>query len=238
MHVLSIVHEDDAGPGIFAEAAEQSGWDLVTWTPGKGPAPDLHEAEAVWTFGGSMHPDQDAEHAWLEEERNLLTHAIDHGMPILGVCLGAQVLASAAGSKPHASTRPEIGWEEVTLTDAGAEDPMVSPMGPSFEAFEWHSYEIPLPDGAHELARSESCLQAFRIDPFIWGVQFHIEVTRTDALGWIESYGGDAAVGEAGVELPAFREETEAKIGAWNELGRTLATRFLAMTTLALRRPG
>ena len=238
MHVISIIHEDDAGAGVFAEAAEQAGFDTVTWQPGSGPPPDLHEADALWTFGGSMHPDQDGDHAWMQEERDVLTHAIDHKMPILAVCLGAQLLAQAAGAKPSPAATPEIGWYDVELTEAGDEDPLLGALRPGFEAFEWHSYEIPLPDGAHELARSGGCLQAFRVDPFVWGIQFHAEVSRADALGWIETYGpGEAAVA-AGVDLPAFRLDTAAKIDAWNELGRTMATRFLAISTLALRRSG
>jgi GMP synthase (glutamine-hydrolysing) len=238
MQLLSIVHEDDAGPGVFSAAAEQTGFDVTTWVPGRGELPDVHDFEAVWTFGGSMHPDQDADHPWLVEERDLLIHAIDHKKPILGVCLGAQVLASAAGSTPRPAARPEIGWKRVEVTAEGEADPLLGPLAPAFDAFEWHSYEIPLPDGAIELARNDLCLQAFRIDPLVWGIQFHAEVTQTDALGWIRDYGNDDAAKEAGIDKEGFVEETEAKIAAWNEIGRTIALAFLSISTLALRRPG
>lgn len=237
MRALSIVHEDDAGPGVFAGAAERAGCELVSWQPGRGEPPELADFDAVMTFGGSMHADQDDVHAWLRQEKELLSAALEAEMPILAVCLGAQLLAEAGGSPSRPASRPEVGWYKVELTGKGATDPVVGPLGPSFEAFEWHGYEILLPEGAVELARNEVCLQAFRIDPFAWGIQFHIEVSREDALGWIETYGREEAAVGAGVVLPAFREQTTAKIGAWNELGATLCTRFLAIATLALRRP-
>jgi GMP synthase-like glutamine amidotransferase len=238
MRALSIVHEDDAGPGVFAAAAERAGFDLATWTPGRGEAPDLADVDALMSFGGSMHADQEEAYPWLREEKELLMDALDSKLPILGVCLGAQLLSEAAGSAPRPASRPEIGWYEVELTAEGGDDPLIGPLGPSFEAFEWHSYEVPLPDGAVELARSTVCLQAYRIDPFVWGIQFHAEVSREDALGWIDTYGREEAALAVGVDPPTFRQETATRIDAWNELGATLCTRFLAMATLALRRPG
>jgi GMP synthase-like glutamine amidotransferase len=220
--LLSIVHEADAGPGVFADAVGTSGFEILEWVPGSSGAPEPGEFDALWTFGGSMHPDQHDAHPWLIEETALLAGALEEGKPVLGVCLGAQVVAAAAGSRPKPAARPEVGWFDVQLTDAGRDDPVLGPGGSPFEAFEWHSYEIPLPAGAVELARNDLCLQAFRIGEAAWGIQFHAEVTRTDTLGWIRDYGS-----EAGIDKAALGGESEAKIDGWNDYGRALAERFL-----------
>ena len=99
---------------------------------------------------------------------------------MLGVCLGAELIAEAEGTATRRATRPEIGWYDVKLTAAGASDPVLGPTGPRFQALEWHSYEVVLPSRATALARSDSCLQAFRIGGHAWGIQFHAEATGAD----------------------------------------------------------
>jgi GMP synthase-like glutamine amidotransferase len=229
--LLSIVHEADAGPGVFAEAVEPAGFEVVEWVPGRTDPPQPGDFDALWTFGGSMHPDQHEAHPWLIEEIALLAGALEEDKPVLGVCLGAQVVAAAAGSQPRAAARPEVGWFDVALTSAGREDPVLGPGGSPFDAFEWHSYEIPLPAGGVELARNDLCLQAFRVGEAAWGIQFHAEVTRTDTLGWIRDYGP-----EAGIDQDTLTEESERKIAGWNDYGRGLAARFLE--TAAERQAG
>ena len=93
----------------------------------------------------------------------LLGELLECGTPLLGLCLGGQLVAQAAGAEPGRAPRPEIGWHAVELTAEGGDDPLLGPLAPGFEAFQWHSYEFPLPAGAVALARSDVCLQAARI---------------------------------------------------------------------------
>ena len=150
MRALSIVHQPDAGPGVFAEAIRSEGWKLDAWNiaDDADPPADPVGYDAVFSYGGAMHPDQEPEHPWLAPEKALLADLLAREVPLFGVCLGAQILAEAAGVATRRSTVPEIGWYEVELTSAGRDDPVMSPLAPSFEAFGWHSYECPLPPDA------------------------------------------------------------------------------------------
>src|SRR5437016_10067866 len=139
MRALVIVHQADAGPGVFADAIVEAGWDVEAWSPFDQPQPpDVDRYDAILTFGGAMHPDQDSEHRWLATERDLLVACIDRDTPLLGVCLGAELVAQAAGGRAERALEPEIGWFEIEATDAGADDPLLAGLPPRFEAFQWH----------------------------------------------------------------------------------------------------
>jgi len=229
MRALAIVHQWDAGPGVFADAARRQGWELQEWLiTGGNPPPDaVSNFQAVMVFGGAVHADQEAAHPWLRNEKQLLAALLGRGMPLLGVCLGAQMLAEAAGAPARRAAAPEIGWVEVQVTNAGATDPLIGPLAPRLSAFEWHSYEFPLPAGAVALARSPTCLQAFRVGECAWGIQFHAEVTAADARHWIEDYRSDADAVRIGLKPDALRAATDRSIEAWNTVGRGICERFL-----------
>jgi GMP synthase-like glutamine amidotransferase len=229
VRVLAIVQQRDAGPGVFAEAIRERGDQLDEWVlPEGGPPPaDPLGYDAVFTLGGAMNVDEAGEHPWLTDELALLRELLAAEVPLLGLCLGGQLVAAAAGAKPGRAPRPEIGWHRVELTPEGLEDPLLRALAPGFEAFQWHSYEFPLPPGAVALARSEISLQSCRIGERAWAIQFHPEVSRTDALAWIDDYRSDPDAVRIGVDPVALRTETEAKIGAFNELGRDLCHRWL-----------
>lgn len=229
MRVLAIVHEADAGPGVFAEAILARGDTLDEWLLPAAPEPpgDPAAYDAVMTFGGSMHADQEAAHPWLRPEKELLRELLGAGTPLLGVCLGSQLLAEAAGAAVERSPTPEIGWYRVEVTDEGREDPLTGPLAPSFAAFQWHSYRSPLPPGAIELARSPVGLQAYRLRERAWGIQFHAEVTEADALSWTADYGNDPDAVRVGVDPERMGSSIRARMPAWNDIGRELCTRFL-----------
>jgi GMP synthase (glutamine-hydrolysing) len=229
VRVLAIVHQRDAGPGVFAEAIAERGAVLEQWLlpEDEGPPADPLGYDAVFVLGGAMHADQRSRHRWLVAEGALIGRLLEAGVPLLGLCLGGQLLAAAAGAAPQRAPRPEIGWHRVDLSPEGRADPLLGALAPGFEAFQWHSYEFPLPPGAVALARSEVCLQSCRIGERAWAVQFHPEVSRADALAWIDDYRSDEDAVRIGIDPAALRAETEAKIGAFNQLGRDLCARWL-----------
>jgi GMP synthase-like glutamine amidotransferase len=227
MRILSIIHHDDAGAGVFGEVP---GIELVEWmASADGSAPALDEFGAVMVFGGSMQVDQEQSHPWLRAEKALLREVLERSTPLLGVCLGFQLLAEVAGGAARRAAAPEIGWRRVDVTGEGPDDPLMGPLAPSFEVFQWHSYEAPLPPGAVELARNDACLQSFRLEGKpAWGVQFHAEVTGPDLGSWLDAWAEDEDALRSGIDPQALRAESEQRIGAQNEFGRELAARFVA----------
>jgi GMP synthase-like glutamine amidotransferase len=183
------------------------------------------------TVGGSMHADQEREHPWLAGEKELLRELIEARVPLLGVCLGSQLVAEAAGAPVEPAPEPEIGWFDVELTPEGVSDPLLAPLAPSFEAFQWHSYRSPLPAGAVALARSPAALQAFRAGERAWGIQFHAEVTPGAAIGWTERYEEDEKAVEVGLDPDWMIASIRERIEDWNRVGRALCGRFLEVAS-------
>jgi len=115
----------------------------------------------------------------------------------------------------------------VEVTAEGEDDPLLAPLAPAFEVLQWHSYEFPLPPGAVPLARSKVCLQGSRLGERTWALQFHPEVSRKDALHWIDDYEADPDAVRIGIDPAVLTPETEQKIGTFNQLGRDLCRRWL-----------
>lgn len=228
MRILAITFEPDAGPGVFADAARNRGARVDVWlVPEGGPPSDPTGYDAVMSFGGSMHAHEEDRHAWLRTQKELHAQLLALEVPLLGVCLGAQIACEAAGGQVRKMEQPEIQWADVRVTDDGAGDDLLGPMVPGFKAFEWHSYECLPPEDSPILAASDRCVQAFRLGPTAWAIQFHAEVSSLDSIGWIAQYGKDAESVRAGLDPDAFRAETSDRIAGWNELGRALCDRFL-----------
>jgi GMP synthase-like glutamine amidotransferase len=236
VRVLSIVHERDAGSGVFADTTARLGHELIEWIPAESAVPALDGLGAVLVFGGAMHVDQESQHAWLPGEKDLLRGLLASGTPVLGVCLGAQVLAEVAGGAARRAREAEIGWKDVWLTLEAAGDPVLGALPERFESFQWHSYAISAPQGALALARSAACLQAFRLQaaPW-WGIQFHAEVTGQTIADWVRDYRSDDDAVRAELDWAAMLARTQREIGRWNELGIGVCRRFLehAATTTA-----
>jgi GMP synthase (glutamine-hydrolysing) len=215
--VLSVTHGGDAGTELFGPVVAAAGHRHREWSFAADGVPSGYDA--VLVFGGAVHPDRDDQHPWLKEQLPWLEGLIADGVPTLGICLGSQLLARAAGASVGPLTEPEIGWYEVELTDAGRDDPVLSALPPRFTALESHYYAHGLPNGAVELARNTACLQGFRLGDVCWGVQFHPEVTEPQLGRWAT---------EKDVDAERFLAETRQQIGTWNELGRKLCNAFLA----------
>jgi GMP synthase-like glutamine amidotransferase len=164
----------------------------------------------VIVLGGEANVDED--HDWLREEKAWLDGVLSAGTPVLGVCLGAQLLVEALGGSVRRLERPEIGWHEVVRVEDGSR----------FMAFEWHRYGFSCPPGAVELARNDVGCQEFRLGN-VWGIQFHAEVDEPTVRGWIRDYGP-----AEGVDAEALAAQTRQEIERWNSYGRGLCERFLA----------
>jgi GMP synthase-like glutamine amidotransferase len=185
--ILVLRHDTDSGLGSLEAPLRDAGLAIEVWESHVTAAPSLPTTgyHGVIVLGGIVNPDQDDEHAWLASERTTIEQALAAGIPTLGVCLGGQLLAQAAGGSAQASPHAEIGWFEIEATPALAEDELFSGFPERFTSFEWHYYCFDPPPGATLLARGGAFNQAFRVGDRAWGTQFHIEVEAPSVHEWL-----------------------------------------------------
>jgi GMP synthase (glutamine-hydrolysing) len=159
VRVLSVTHGPSVPGGVFDEAVQAAGHVLERWSVPDGTKPDPAESYgAVMVFGGSMHPDQDDRFGWLASEEEFLRDVLSARIPVFGVCLGAQMLARAAGGTVKPAHEPEIGWltcphprrDELVLRELRRRRRLQ------------HHYTLEIPPGGTELARSEARTQVHR----------------------------------------------------------------------------
>lgn len=142
------------------------------------PVPGAGDFDGWLVMGGPMNVDQVDQHPYLGPERELLTELIAQDRPVIGVCLGAQLLARAGGARVYPKRPREIGLFNIGLTPAAASDPLFSLLGNPQEVFQWHGDTFDLPPGAVHLARSQRFAnQAFRLGRRVYALQFHLECT-------------------------------------------------------------
>ncbi len=140
-------------------------------------------------LGGPMGADDDALHPHLTYERDVIREAVESGMPVLGICLGAQLMAACMGGTTLRGAAPEFGWTRVQATEAGRADPLFAHFDGSEPIFQWHSDTFTLPPQAVHLAESRRCPhQAFRIGENAYGVQFHLEADAALIRRWIGAH--------------------------------------------------
>jgi GMP synthase-like glutamine amidotransferase len=218
--VLAVTHGPDVGPELLGDVVREEGHELVEWDITSAGTPTV-DADAVIVLGGHQNVGEELEHPWLHEEYDALRRWVDAGTPLLGVCLGAQTLAHAAGARVAPAARRYGGFYETELTGAGAADPVLGALPRRFAALNANAYGFTVPPDGTPLARGAGLEQAFRIGERAWGVQFHPEVRRDQALRWFSK---DRGLDKTYEQLAA---EVDGGIDRWQELGRTLGEAFL-----------
>ena len=180
-----ITHHGQVGVALHEAAAL-----IDLWKPWSGqPLPRSVDADALVVFGGEQSARDDHTHPYLPDLARLMADYTAMDRPVLGICLGAQLLARAFGGENHLGTAPEFGWVDVTLTEAGRADPVLSQVPDTFPIFQWHSDTFTLPEGAVHLAQSPTARhQAFRIGRATYGTQFHFEASRSVVHDWSQTF--------------------------------------------------
>jgi GMP synthase (glutamine-hydrolysing) len=184
---LLLQHEAFEGPGAIADAISDSGADLTILRMDRDdavPPPEaMSDVAGLVVMGGPMSVHDDF--AWLADERALLRRAVEFGLPVLGVCLGAQQLAAALGASVTQGPAPEYGVGEVHLTTEAIGDPVFGPAPTPLPCVHWHGETFDLPEGAVLLAGNAAYEnQAFRVGDRAYGLQFHVEVTGSLVAHW------------------------------------------------------
>ncbi len=180
-------HAAFEGPGSVAAAVRDAGAGLTVVRTDLGeavpPPAEVARMAGLVVMGGPMSVHDDL--AWLEDERVLLRAAVGAGLPVLGVCLGAQQLAAALGADVTPGPAPECGVGEVHLTTAAIEDPVFGPAPTPLPCVHWHGDTFSLPGSAVRLARNDAYEnQAIRVGERAYGLQFHVEVTASLVAHW------------------------------------------------------
>ena len=192
--------------GLLGPALAEAGLATTVWPAQDEPPPSaLGGVTAIVALGGATHPDSDR--SWVERERALLREAVGCGIPILGICLGAQLLAQTLGGRAYRLGRPRIGWYALAATERASLDPLAPGWRLLGHVLEWHSYAVTLPPGAVLLAGAPHALQAFRFGPSAWGIQYHLEADAPLAAAWARDYAQDLA--DAGVEADQLARQGE-----------------------------
>jgi GMP synthase-like glutamine amidotransferase len=187
VHVVVFQHLPCEHPGIWRDFLREDGAELTTVELDAGDRlPSLDGADALLVFGGPMNVDEHDPYPWLVPEKAAIREAALGGLPVLGVCLGGQLLARALDAPVTPGAGREVGLLDVDLTDAGAADPLFAGWPRRAAVVQWHSDAFAVPAGATLLAASPVCPQAFRYGQHAYGLQFHPEVTADMVDEWAD----------------------------------------------------
>lgn len=192
MKIAILQHVAFETPGAIAEwaAARQHKLCVCPLYDGA-PLPELSDFDMLVVLGGSMSVHDEKEHAWLAAEKALIKEAIFAQKYVVGICLGAQLIAATLGATVTRNPVKEIGWFPVTVEDSAAGHPILKGLNPAMIVFHWHGDTFDLPKGALHLMSSKVCLhQAFLYGKRVLGLQFHLEM-KEEEIGSIIMHCGN-----------------------------------------------
>lgn len=192
--------------------------------------PNVERYRGLIVLGGPMNVEDHAHRAHLLTEMRAIERMLELGRPVLGICLGAQLLAHVLGAPVQRHPTPEIGWHRLQLTDAGRADPVLAPLGDAAPVFQWHRYSFQVPPSAEHLARTDDCEpQAFRHGDNAYGLQFHLEMDRPLIERWLANphYARELAAHGHALDAGTIRAQTEAHLPAMQQHAEAVFNRFL-----------
>ncbi len=191
--VLVVQHDLDTPPAALEPPLAALGVRTVTWYALSQPEPPAGDFDGLMVLGGIVNPDGTDGDAPLDRERELIADMHARGLPVLGICLGAQLVAQALGGEAGRMPAGEIGWVRIEFDDAAQNDALLAGAPRELDVNEWHNYACTPPAGAAILARNDACIQAFRVGATTWALQFHVEVDDAVLEEWTQT-GADELV--------------------------------------------
>lgn len=222
MRMAVLQHVPFEGPAAIADWAAARGVSMTIAHLYRGdPLPGLPAFDILTVMGGPMSANDEAAFAWLAPEIGLVRDAIDAKMTVLGVCLGAQIIAKALGAKVYAGSHKEIGWFPVQRTETA--HALFEGLPPEFMAFHWHGETFDLPANAVRLAATRATPnQAFAVGRNVLGLQFHMEATKESVNALTENAGGEIGGGAFEQQPGAILAGLAHCADLWPHLGRML----------------
>lgn len=230
MNALVIKHVDIEGPGLIEVVLKERHIPYQILSLEKYPhLPKPEGFTHIVLLGGPMNVYEEDRYPFLMDEDLFIKEAIQRGKRILGICLGAQLIAKALGATVFRAPRKEIGWYDVSLTATGSRASLFTGMPDIFPVFQWHEDTFELPRGGKLLATSEYVPnQAFQYAENAYGLQFHLEVTKEMILEWMKDYGKEfQQVQSAPFTRAEILAHTEKNFQKYNERGTRFIGNFL-----------
>lgn len=208
-----------------------------------GRHPDAHPSLAGYhglvLLGGPMSVNHADRYAHLTTEMRLIEQAMKQNLPVLGICLGAQLIAKTLGANVYESPRKEIGWYEVSPTQPAKSDPLLAPFGRTEQIFQWHGDTFEIPKGAAHLASSPLCAnQAFRYQANVYGFQFHLEVDQPMIERWLDVPSNMKEIASLNGEIDPqrIRRDTPVFIGRLQQLSAETFGQFIDLFEVEKKR--
>jgi len=227
--------------GTFNPLLKAAGFRIRYINFGRTPdaVPNVDKYDGLIILGGPMCLDQVESHPHLQTEIEAVRQAMQLHMPVLGICLGAQLIAAAVGARVYKNPVKEIGWYDVTPTEAGQSDPLFSKFAGTERIFQWHGDTFDIPHGAVNLATSPDCInQAFRWGDRTYGLQFHLEVDAALIHRWLKTPVHMRELEQLGgkIDPEQILAETPVHIGRTMNLGERLFGEYIRLFSSRVRR--
>ena len=219
--------------GIAPDAVARADADVRVWDTVDPAAtrPSLDEVDGVVLFGSTYNVEHADDQPFIKEVRELTLEAIDRGVPFLGVCFGAQVLAWSLDADVGKAPAREVGFEPVRTQPALATDRLLGHYRDGNMVFHWHEDTFELPADAELLAMGDRVHnQAFRVGDRTWGVQWHFEVSRPELEHWLDTFSAEGDLKtDWGKSTDEVRAEADTFLAAHEDRGRELLSRFVGV---------
>ena len=227
--------------GTFNPLLKAAGFRIRYVNFGRTPdeVPNIEKYDGLIILGGPMCVDQTDSHPHLLTEIDAIKQAMERQMPVLGICLGAQLIATALGAKVSKNPVKEIGWYDVRPTKAGEQDPLFSCFNGTEKIFQWHGDTFDIPHGAVHLATSPECAnQAFRYGERTYGLQFHLEVDKALIQRWLKTPVHIREMENEGghISIDNILTDTGLQMQRSTQLGNQLFSEYIRLFSSRVRR--
>ncbi|HJT23840.1 MAG TPA: type 1 glutamine amidotransferase [bacterium] len=229
-HITCFQHIDCEGPGSLLEILKAKEVRINVLKPFQGDPVPAHLGDGLVVLGGPMGVYEEKQYPWMTAELNAIRKCLDSSLPVLGICLGSQMLAHAAGGNVYKGQEQEVGWYPITPTERGHLDSLLLGLPREFNAFHWHGDTFTLPSRAALLAGSAKYPhQIFRVGTNAYGFQCHLEVTAEMVKSWMQVYAKELVPQGGPIPPEPIEEHLAENAAALNALAENVFARFAAL---------